>query len=137
MPPLAPGHRAIASHASCFTGLSPTGGVGVSSGAVRAWRALNPAISRPPTRCRLAENSTRANFRACVGFGAAEDFDTAARRCALCRAASAPAGFCSNCFLAGAAPSVSNSVEIAMNVIRIAEERAELFCRFFRLLLGF
>src|SRR4029077_8413973 len=54
--PAPPSRRAIASHASCSTGFSPAGGVRFSACAVRVWRALNPAISRPPTRWRLAEN---------------------------------------------------------------------------------
>jgi len=35
---------------------------------------------------------------------------------------------CSNWFLAGAAPSVSNTAEIEMNAIGSAEARGELFC---------
>ena len=47
------------------------------------WCVLKPAISRPCTRWRLAEISTRSDLRGVFSFAAAERSDAAALRCAL------------------------------------------------------
>jgi len=132
MPPLAPCRRAIASHASCSTGLSPAGGVRFSGCAAGDWRALNPTISRPPTRWWLAEISMRADFGELICFGGAKDSDTAGPRCALWRAIPVPADFCWICLRGGAAANVTNAAESEISVTGIvilsARARVELFC---------
>ena len=86
-------------------------GVRFRSSAVCACRALNPAISHPPTRGRLAKNSTRADLDVCGRFEASLGVDTAAQRCPLCTAKPAAGGFCPNRFGAAAPLSVSNTAE--------------------------